>query len=80
MNISNIDEAIKLFAKVNRIKPDSPEFVKCRSQILKGLGMIGLDNKSVDIDKYKTIATRKELTIGEKWDMIEAAASEPEVV
>ena len=51
INISNIEEAIKSFAKFKRIKPDSEEFVKFRTQIMSGLGALGLDQKNIDYVK-----------------------------
>ena len=76
INISNIEEAIKSFAKFKRIKPDSEEFVKFRTQIMSGLGALGLDQKNIDIDEFKQVVKTQPTgtTIGEKWDMIIATA------
>jgi predicted transcriptional regulator len=73
MNIPNIDDAIRSYAKAKRIKPE--EFDTFKATVLNGMRVLGLNTDHIEVDKFNIIAKKQMVdpTIGEKWDMIEAA-------
>jgi hypothetical protein len=76
MNIPNIEDAIRSYAKSKGIKPE--EFDTFRATVLNGMRVLGLKTDQIEVDKFKVIAKKQmvEPTIGEKWEMTEAAAKE----